>query len=376
MNFSFYCRSSKANRYGYAPIELSIILQGKRCFINLPRKEQPLRFKRFMHSKQTNEIKEYINLQISLINKAITAILSDGMPLSVDILRDYIKDGGVKLYTVENLFNDFLELLDKRSTYQNLLKYIVVRDDFYSFIGDKNIPLNKITNANIQGFYAHLNSIHKPSTAAGKIAKLKTIFKYAVDNGKLNINLFSNIRITKGKPNIEYLTEEEVDLLLHKDFGIDRLNKVKDLFLFQCGSGLAYTDMAHLIPSDIQVKENITYIHKCRQKTNIEFTAVLLPFAVAILEKYNYSLPILSNQKMNSYLGEIQILSGIEKKLHSHLGRKTYATYLLNRNVSISVVARTLGHANTKITERVYAFLRTDSVLHSVGGIFEPSNSN
>lgn len=373
MNYSFYCRTSKCNRLGYAPIELSIILEGKRCFINLPRKEKPTVFRKQMYSKQTNEIKEYINVQISLINSAITDILSLGLPLTVDSLRDYLKNGGVKLYTISNLFEDFITLLDKRSTYENLLKYLVVRDEFYAFIGNKDKVLTTVTNADIQGFYSHLCSVNKASTAAGKIAKLRSIFRFAIDNNHIQVNLFSNLRVIKPKPTIEYLTENEVDTLLQKDFGIDRLNNVKDLFLFQCGSGLAYSDMAHLTPSDIQVKDNVTYIKKCRQKTDIEYTAVLLPFAIDILRKYNYHLPILSNQKMNAYLGEIGVLCGLNKKLHSHLGRKTYATYLLNHNVNISVVSKCLGHANTNITQQVYAHLQTKTILNSVQKIFEPS---
>lgn len=368
-NFSFYCRTSKMNRYGYSPIELSIIIDGKRCFINLPRKEKPSVFKTLMSSKKHNEIKEYINVQISTINSAITDILASGHPLTSDILRDYLQNGGIKLYTVENLFNDFIKILDVKCEYENLMKYLKVKDDFFAYIGDKDKPLTLITNADIQGFYAHLCKQHKGSTAAAKMAKLKCFFRYALDNNKMSVNVFSNIRITKPKPTIEYLTETEVDTLINKDFGIDRLNKVKDLFVFQCGSGLAYADMAKLSPSDIQTDGSTTYIKKCRQKTDIEYTAVLLPFAIDILKKYDYKLPVLSNQKLNAYLQEVGDLCGITKRLHTHLGRKTYATYLLNRNVSISVVSKCLGHSNTNITQSVYAHLQTKTILDSVGSV-------
>ena len=247
-SYSFYCRSSKENRLGYAPIELSIIINGKRCFINLPRKEKPSAFKRLMASKQNNQLKEFISLQMTAINSAITAILSAGQPLTTESLRDYLQNGGVKLYTLSDLFNDFFKLLESRWTYENYQKYDVVRNDFISFIGDKNKPITAITNADIQAFYAHLNKQYKASTASGKMAKLKCVFRYAMDNNLMTVNVFGNIKLCKQKPSVEYLTEAEVKTIAQKDFGIDRLNKVRDLFLFQCGSGLAYADMANLKP--------------------------------------------------------------------------------------------------------------------------------
>lgn len=351
---------------GYAPIELSIIINGKRCFINLPRKEKPEVYKRLIASKQTNQLKEYIALQMASINTAITDILSSGHILTSDTLRDYIQNGGIKLYTLSDLFTEYLSVLEQKDNLENYQKYIVLQNDFYSFIGDKNKPLVNITNADIRGFYGYLNKQYKASTAGGKLARLKCVFRYAYDNNKISINIFNGIKISKQKPSIEYLTEEEVHTLITKDFGIDRLNKVRDLFIFQCGSGLSYSDMAHLSPTDIQMDNGVAYIHKCRQKTNIDFTAVILGFAMDVLEKYNYSLPVLSNQKMNAYLGEIGILSGIGKRLHSHLGRKTYASYLLNKGVNISVVSKALGHANTLITQSTYAHMLTSTIVDSI----------
>ena len=74
-----------------------------------------------------------------------------------------------------------------------------------------------------------------------------------------------------------------------------------------------------------------------------------------IWEKYDYKLPVLSNQKYNGYLKEIADLCGINKKLHSHLARHTFATILLNNGMDILSVSKILGHSNSRITEKVYA---------------------
>ena len=373
-SFSFYCRASKVNRYGYAPVELSIIIEGKRCFINLPMKEKPSVFKRSLSSQKNNEVKEYVSSQYNVVNRAITDIVTGGQPLTADALREYLKYGGFKVYTIKDMFTDFFQLLELRSTYDNLQKYLIVRDEFYSFIGTKDKPLKEITKADIQAFYAHLLKVYKASTAAGKLAKLKCIFHFAVDNNKLDINLFSGIKLYKDKPKIEYLTEGEVDTILQKQFGIDRLDKVKDLFLFMCGSGLSFSDVMELEETDIRVEGDIYFIKKNRKKTGVEFTSILLDFAVDILRKYNFRLIKISNQKTNAYLQEIATLCGINKHLHCHLARKTYATYLLNKGVSMNLVAKTLGHSTTKITEQIYSFYKTDTIVNSVSKTIRGDN--
>ena len=93
---------------------------------------------------------------------------------------------------------------------------------------------------------------------------------------------------------------------------------------------------------------------------------VLLPKARAIWEKYNWKLPVLSNQKYNSYLQEIGNICGIDKQLHSHLARHTFATIMLNRGVPMVMISRMLGHTSTKITESTYAELLTKTIVDTV----------
>lgn len=144
---------------------------------------------------------------------------------------------------------------------------------------------------------------------------------------------------------------------------IGRLDKVRDLFLFQCFTGLSYSDMANLRSDDFCVnKSGQIYIKKTRIKTGMRYVVVLLDDAVRIVKKYGFELPILSNQRYNSYLKEIQDICGIKKPLHTHIGRHTAATYLLNKGVPVEAVAKILGHSDIKQTQH-YAKLLDDSVF-------------
>ena len=121
--------------------------------------------------------------------------------------------------------------------------------------------------------------------------------------------------------------------------------------------------MALLEPKDFQSnEEGILYLRKHRKKTGVEFFIVLLPEALAIARKYDFKLPLISNERYNSYLKEIGTICEIDKPMHSHIARHTAATWLLNQKIPLEMVAKVLGHTTTKQT-RHYAKLLDKSVF-------------
>ena len=162
-----------------------------------------------------------------------------------------------------------------------------------------------------------------------------------------------------------YLTREELSFIEDKVFAISRLEWVRDLFVFSCYTGLAYTDLMQLRPSNLIIGIDGKYwIKTLRQKTDIPVNVPLLPKAMELLKKYQQHpkavvkgtlFPVISNQKLNSYLKEIADLVGINKDLTFHLARHTFATTVtLSNGVPIETVSKMLGH--TKITTtQIYA---------------------
>ena len=200
------------------------------------------------------------------------------------------------------------------------------------------------------------------------MVKLKTIVTFGLDNNRIKINPFNGIKIVKTTKEVEFLTESEVKTIKERNLG-GRLSKVRDLFIFQCFTGLAYTDMAHLTREDFQVNElGQIYIKKSRLKTGVGFTTVLFPEAAEIIKRYDYELPVLSNQKYNSYLKEIADLCGITKPMHTHIGRHSFATMALNRGLSLETVAKMLGHSNIKQTQH-YSKLVDKTVFEAIAKV-------
>ncbi len=373
-SLQFYCRKCKVTKNGLSPIEASIIINGKRVFINLPRKEAPEEFKRLTTSKKGNDLKDYLYEVRVKFNEVQTDMMRNNIPLTAPSLKEYFKTGGVKPYTLEDVWTDYLQIQEKRIgktiTQMSYKKYISARNTMYSYV-NKDTELTAITPAIIQSLLASLQSKYKEGTVCGIMTKIKTVLMFGKDNGKMLINPFQGLKYGKGKQDIEYLTEEEISALKRKEIGIERLDKIRDLAVFQISSGMAYIDTQNLNPEDIHFDESGTcFIYKGRKKTGVEYTAVVFPEGVDVLKKYNYKLPSISNQRYNGYLKEIQTICGISKNLHTHLFRKTYGTRLLNRGVRLETVSKCLGHSSTQITQAAYSKLLKSTIIKEVSSVF------
>ena len=373
-DISFYCRESKANRSGLAPVEMSIIINGERCIITLPRKEVPSEFKRACSSKRDNDIKQYLQAVRNKLGAIQTEMMEKDIPLTTSLLRDYFRTGGIQQYSIQNLFDDYYAILQKRIgvdlTQKTYRKYELARDRFYQMV-DRSKPLSFLTNALMKDYMVTLNQEFDYVTAQSYCQKIKTVCMFAEANGKMSIDPFFDMHLRKGEKNVQFLSEEEVATIRDSNLHNASLNRVRDLFIFQVNSGLAYCDMALLVPADYQITDKgLYYIHKQRRKTNSFFTAVIFPDGVEVLKRYDFVLPVLSNQKYNVFLKRIAELCGIETPLHTHVARHTYATMCLNHGVRIEVVARLLGHRSSSKVTFHYAKFVKNTIINEVNEAF------
>lgn len=362
----FYCRKSTANKQGLSPVQASVIINGERIIVNTPRKERPEVFKKALESRKANDIREFVEVYRNNINAAITDIMAHGEPLTVAALRDYMKNGGYKTYRVHDLFQEYYTIhTDWKDEHRQ--KYNVVENLFMEYTN--NAEVTSLKPATIQKFYNEINKTKKTSTTAGMMTKLHSVLTFAYQNRYINIDLFQGIKIAKGDPKIEYLTEKQLQILINKDIDNNRLRSIRDLAIIQASTGLSYIDLCDLKEENILERDGTYYIVGNRHKTGVAYTAVILPEGMEIIRKRGIPR-VPSNQKMNSYLKEIETICNLDIHLHSHLLRKTYCTRLLNYGVRIETVAKCAGHSSSKITERLYAHMQKDTILDEVTKAF------
>ncbi len=227
-----------------------------------------------------------------------------------------------------------------------------------------DIDIEKIDHAFITEYEFYLRTERKcaNNTAVKYIKNFHKIINICLANGWLNKDPFANYKSKVKEVTREFLTEQEIQSLMEKEFVSERLELVRDIFVFSCFTGLAYIDVKQLTPDNIVLGiDGDKWINKNRQKTDTNSKIPLLPTAQYIVDKYSdypvnknkgTILPILSNQKMNSYLKEIATVCGINKELTFHIARHTFATTVtLSNGVPIETVSKMLGHTNLKTTQ-------------------------
>lgn len=239
-----------------------------------------------------------------------------------------------------------------------------------------------VTVENVVNFDAWLHTVTKPLSDARRKAGakpeklsdsgiynyhkcLKALLNRAKSFQKIDSNPYEYLRgkFKRGESeNVEYLTDEE----MHKFEAIilptgSELDVAHDLFTFQMFTGLSYTDMQAFDASDYKWDGHAWRNVGERIKTGVAYVSQLLPPAVMVLEKYHWEIPKMNNADYNHHLKALQAMAGIKTRLHSHLARHTFATWMLRNGASIENVSKMLGHTNITQTQR-YAKVQAQAV--------------
>ena len=221
-----------------------------------------------IQSRTQSPIKQYTTAVATKIEELITKCLIEGRSFTKEILRTNIQYGFVEYHsTVGDLFTNFLESQQKKveaklSTQRNYRKYEIVRDLFFKYSGIKSDSVAlSLRQKHIIDFNTKLMELYDSTTVAGMMQKLKSVFLHALKNKMIQENPFMGFKICRKEKEVEFLTQEEVDRIRQAKMPSDNLERVKDLFLFQCYSALSYCDMSVLRPYDFQ-KNEYGYIYQ------------------------------------------------------------------------------------------------------------------
>lgn len=260
-------------------------------------------------------------------------------------------------------------------------RYIKTRKRLGDFIKLKfhtnDYPLTLITTGFIKDFYDYLILTYKLhiNTVAKHMQVFHTVFSQAIDHGWVQHDPFRPFKCPTQKPDRGFLTKHEINLILNKQMTSERLEHIKDVFLFSCFTGFAYIDVKQLTPKNIvDGPDGRPWIFTARQKTDVPVYVPLLDVALKLIQKYKaYQdetgklFPMPSNQKVNDYLKEIAGICGISKNISFHLARHTFATTItLENGVPLETVSKMLGHTDIKTT-MIYARVIKEKIANEMG---------
>lgn len=370
MTLNFICRASKARKDGLSPIELSIIIGGDRTVITLDRKVKSTSFnpstQKVRGDKDLNEYLEVIRRKCYSIETELIRMDNLNLETFIHSYKYGIKQKEDTLLQIYDKHNELYKdnVLCGKIDNAALYKYKKSRErvaDYLQTIDKTDIKLKDITPSFIEGYQNYCLKTLKTNTTNKQLKMLKKILSFAVKERLLEVNPFQ-MTLKEEKLDYHTLTIDDVKYLLSVEITDKRIASIRDLFVFQSMTGLSYADMASLSMDDI--KDDV--IIKRRKKTDVQFVIPVLPIAKTILEKYEYKLPIISNQKYNQYLKVLGDVCKMPMSLHSHLARHSYACILLNSGVDMKTISKTLGHSSMRTTERIYAEMSNQTVISNI----------
>jgi integrase len=328
----------------------------------------------------------YLDTLTTSISNYKTELLRGGKKITASSIIDFLKGkdpSSLKVLEEFQKHNDRMEKLVPseyaRGTYK---RFVTARSHVQEFILFKfqrdDIEFRELNYEFVQDYDFYLRSVRKcgNNTTIKYIRNLKKIVLDAVARDIIPKDPFKLYKGKIIKPKKKPLTKAELKNLENKKFENERLSTIRDIFLFQCYTGLAYIDVFQLKKHDIkEADDGRLWIMSSRQKSKSTTDIPLLPKALEIMQKYKSHpicierdavLPVKSNQKMNAYLKEIATLCNIDTALNTHKARRTFAsTVTLNNGVPISIVKEMLGHSSVKQTED-YAMTEQETVGHEM----------
>lgn len=393
INIYFFARQSKVNKHGEAPIYARITINNERFELGT---------KRFVKienwSGDVGKVKGSTEAA-----KSINSFLNSLQAKAFDHQRQILQAG--KRLTMDEFKNQWFGISTERSKmlmeifeqHNQQMKALINKEfspltferyetsfrhtqEFMKWkynIGDIDVKELKYEFIADYEFWLKSKRNCDHNTTMKYLSNFKKIVNLCIKNGWLDRDPFVGFKMAKRQVERPFLLEEELNRIINKNFLIPRIAQVRDIFVFCCYTGLAYADVEKLTREEITTGiDGEKWIWTNRQKTDSATRVPLLPPALDILARYQEDphcsikgklLPVLSNQKMNSYLKEIADACDITKKMTFHTARHTFATTVtLTNGVPIETVSKMLGHRNLKTTQH-YARILDLKVSEDMG---------
>lgn len=384
----FFTRRTRPNKDGLVTIAIRITIDGESIEFNPKLYVKPDIWnpigKAEGKTKEAKDINQALDkVRMDLKNHYDLIYERDGY-VTPEKLRDAYLGITIQRNTLLSLYNIKVEqkesLVGKTIRSTTLSKYLATRKRVADFIQYKykkeDLPVKEVDFQFITDYEAYLRSVCNcgHNSCVKHLRYLKQIISIALKNRYISNDPFDDYKLGYKPVNKEFLIEPEIKKLMNKKFTAKRLEEVRDVFLFQIFTGLAYIDASNLTNDNI-IEDGFgqKWIRLTRQKSSVQANIPLLDIPLSILKKYKglnngKLLPIHSNQKMNEYLKEIAALCGINKRLTTHCGRHSFGTIMLTKGVSIESVSKMLGHTNITTTQ-IYAKVLNQKIFTEVNKV-------
>ena len=380
-SLSFWINATRAIN-NYSPVYARITVNGKRANISLKRKvkisEWDSNKGKARGTKQESRLlNRYLDLVKNRVYEAHDQLVKEKVFICSQSIKARFLGEDNEEYSLLTLVDYHNTQMSESLTYGTLKNYFTTQKYIKLFLVKKiktqDVYLSQLTFRFLVDFEKFLRTYvpedHQKkmenNTIMKHIQRLRKMVTLAYKMEWIEKDPFRKFKPTYIKNERVFLREDELHTIIEREFEIERLALVKDLFIFSCYTGLSYIDVMNLNEDNINIGiDGGRWIITNRQKTHNKDKIPILPIAQELIKKYNGHLktkktrtlfPNISNQKLNSYLKEIADLCSIKKNLTFHIARHTFATTItLSNGVPIETVSKLLGHTKI-VTTQIYA---------------------
>lgn len=355
-------RKHTASKTTKGTVQIEILFERKRKWLSTGVRlysDQWSEKTKVKNTVQSLDLNERLDTQMRNINEFINGLVKNKEPFSFDKLEHFLKYSQTKESFIDFIKRRVGERTDLRQGTLNTHASLITSLEEFGRI----VYFTDVTTANIMHYDNFLHGkYNKQTTIHGYHKRLKRYINEAIKYDLLKDNPYNKLKFERGKSEgIKYLTLEQIKQIQGLKTASESIERVRDLFVFQCFTGLSYADLFNFDFSGVIKKENKFFIRDVRVKTEEEYFLMLLKPAMEILQKYDFKLPVISNYQYNLRLKVVQELARIKQNLHSHMARHSFAVMALNMGVSIENLAKMMGHTDIKTTQ-IYAKVLNKSV--------------
>ncbi|MES1223417.1 MAG: tyrosine-type recombinase/integrase [Bacteroidota bacterium] len=381
-SFCLFLGSKKPNRAGYSVVHARICVKGEKVQFSTGILVPANRFKhgRIIHNGESDLInyQTQLNLIISNLVQVETDLRIKGHEITPQRIALALKSNIAPCFL--DCANEWLAEQEKLVGMDLIFKTLQkkrwmvrhVRDFIVNELKNPKIALAEIKTNFAERLVLYLRGDRKYVRDYAKrvVELVKRILNYAVIKEYIGNNALLPFRVPAGKKKpIEFLTIEQIRKIKNLNFDNLFLERIRDLYLLQIYTGLAYVDLSNLSTQHIHLDANKQlWIKIPRQKTATTSVIPVVNEARSILNKYLENpvlevgiqnkgfLPVPCNQVYNRELKKIGLFAQIDRKIMvSHTARRTFCTTILNSGtISIETISSMMGHTSVTITEKYY----------------------
>ena len=362
----------RLNHQGMAPVSLECRQGFKKLYLSSRVMLTPFQWdgRQIINHENAEKLMVYLIHWRNSIEEIELDALLKGRHLTLYQLKTAVKTGVRSNATIREFSDSIINGSDRKKA--TIRSYQYLCNDIEQEFG--HLTLDDISHDWIEKYRMRMRDQKlSENTIKGRLKALRCLVNEALKRNLLSDDPFKYITIGNMTARVGYLDADEVKKLEKLKLR-GKEEKIRDLFLLACYTGLRWGDLSSLEEATIEHGILSKQMHKTSFWVHIPINTLFWGKGLAIINKYQNIKTLshcCSNTTANRMLKELGKRAGIKKRIYMHLGRKTCSNMLNQMGMSVQDISAVLGHSKIDVTCKHYIFDNGERLSKTVRNIFK-----